>query len=75
MSFLCLRAVALQRAGVKTGIQAPSLRKQGTMKDWIPACAGMTKISGNAYIFLNFNQSLNVWKLKNSFFSSCEIIL
>jgi hypothetical protein len=30
--FPCLRARALQRAGVKMGIQRPSLRKQGTLK-------------------------------------------
>jgi hypothetical protein len=32
-SFPCLRAVALQRAGVKTGIQ----RISKYLKDWIPA--------------------------------------
>jgi len=52
LSFPCLRAVALQRAGVETGIQALSLRRQGTiiLKTWIPrikcgaglAFAGMT---------------------------------
>ena len=30
--FPCVRARALQRAGVKMGIQRPSLRKQGTLK-------------------------------------------
>jgi len=27
---------------VKTGIQTPTLQKQGTVLDWIPASAGMT---------------------------------
>ncbi len=36
LSFPCLRAGALQRAGVETGIQAVSLQKQGT-HEWIPA--------------------------------------
>jgi len=36
MSFPCLRAVALQRAGVKMGIQ--------NVQRWIPADAGMTNL-------------------------------
>jgi hypothetical protein len=35
---------------VKTGIQAPSLRKQGTIKNWIPVFAGMT--DGAAALFV-----------------------
>jgi hypothetical protein len=55
LSFPCLRAVALQRAGVKTGIQDQE------NEIWIPASAGMTSFFDR--IILRFFKELKCYQI------------